>query len=74
MRPINVETLRGYGVGISDSYYRPAEHELLEDYLKAVDYLTINFESRLRLEMDELKRNHQQESLQKAPLQHSPTS
>jgi hypothetical protein len=42
MRPINVEKLMNYSVGISDSYYRATENELLEDYLKAVDLLTIN--------------------------------
>lgn len=36
MRPINVEMLMG------DSYYRPPEKDLLEDYLKAVPSLTIN--------------------------------
>jgi hypothetical protein len=42
MKPINVETLIGHSTGISDSYYRPTENELLEDYLKAVPLLTIS--------------------------------
>ncbi len=42
MRPINVEVLMGHTTGISDSYYRPSEKELLDDYLKAVPLLTIN--------------------------------
>ena len=42
MKPINVEVLMGHSTGISDSYYRATENELLEDYLKAVDYLTID--------------------------------
>jgi integrase len=42
MRPINVETLLSHNIGISNSYYRPTENELLEDYLKSVDSLTIN--------------------------------
>ena len=41
MKPINVEILMGHSVGISDSYYRPTENELLQDYLKTVDALTI---------------------------------
>jgi hypothetical protein len=41
MRPINVEMLMGHSTGISDSYYRPNERELLEDYLKAVPKLTL---------------------------------
>jgi hypothetical protein len=42
MKPINVEILMGHSVGISDSYYRPTEQSLREDYLKAVDKLTIS--------------------------------
>lgn len=39
----------GHSVGISDSYYRATEHELLDDYLKAViEYLTLNNEFRLQ--------------------------
>jgi hypothetical protein len=41
MKPIN-ETLLSHSVGISDSYYRPTESELLDDYVKAVGMLTIN--------------------------------
>jgi hypothetical protein len=42
MLPIHVEMLMGHDTGISMSYYRPREKTLLEDYLKAVDPLTIN--------------------------------
>jgi hypothetical protein len=42
MKPINVEWLMGHSTGISDSYYRPTENELLEDYLKAVPLLTVS--------------------------------
>lgn len=48
MKSINIEKLMGHSVGISDSYYRATESELLEDYLKAIDFLTINEENRLR--------------------------
>jgi len=54
MKPINIETLLSHSVGISDHYYRPTENELLEDYLKAVDFLGINEESRLKLRVQEL--------------------
>ena len=37
-----VETLVAHSTGISDHYYRPTEHDLLKDYLKAVDNLTID--------------------------------
>jgi len=42
MKPINVEKLMNHSVGISDSYYRATENEILDDYLKAMDLLTIN--------------------------------
>ena len=42
MKPINVETLMGHSTGISDSYYRPTDKELLDDYLSAVPLLTIS--------------------------------
>lgn len=40
MKPANVELLMGHSIGISSSYYRPTERELLEDYLKAVPLLS----------------------------------
>jgi CubicO group peptidase (beta-lactamase class C family) len=42
MKPINIEKLMNHSTGISDSYYRATEHELLEDYLKAADMLSVN--------------------------------
>ena len=42
MKPINIEKLMNHSVGISDSYYRATEQELLEDYLHATEYLSIN--------------------------------
>lgn len=56
MKPINIEKLMNHSTGISDSYYRATESELLEDYLKAVDYLTINEENRLKKKVKELTR------------------
>jgi hypothetical protein len=42
MRSINIATLMGHSLGLSDSYYRPTEEETLNDSLKAVDILTFN--------------------------------
>jgi integrase len=50
MRPINVETLVGHSTGISDSYYRPTDKELLEDYLNAVPLLTVSEAEEVRRE------------------------
>jgi integrase len=54
MKPINIENLMGHSTGISDSYYRPTENDLLQDYLKCVDVLTINDEKSLQKKVEEL--------------------
>jgi len=41
MKSINIENLMNHSIGVSNSYYRPQEKELLGDYLKAVEHLTI---------------------------------
>lgn len=65
MRPINVETLMGHSTGISDSYYRPNERELFEDYQKAMPELTILPENQQHLQIrkqeeriSELEKHH----------------
>jgi hypothetical protein len=59
MIPINIKTLMGHSTGISDSYYRPTENDLLEHYLKVVDHLTIKGESKLKTQVEEIKeRDH----------------
>lgn len=56
MRPANVETLMGHDLGVSESYWKPTELEVLQDYLKAVDLLTINGnEQKLSKQVEELK-------------------
>ncbi len=42
MKPANVEITMGHNIGISESYYRPQEREVLGDYLLAVELLSIN--------------------------------
>jgi len=41
MLAANVELLLGHDIGVSSSYYKPREKDLLADYLKAVNNLTI---------------------------------
>jgi hypothetical protein len=62
MKPINVETLMGHSTGISDSYYRPTENELLDDYLKAVPLLTVSEAEEVRRE-SQLSRQQLEERL-----------
>jgi hypothetical protein len=59
LNPEAREMLLGHSIGLSNSYYRPGEEEVLAEYLKAVDLLTINEESRLKIKVEELteKRN-----------------
>jgi len=51
MKPINVEVLMGHSTGVSDSYYRPTQSEMLQDYLKAVPLLTISEVAEVKREM-----------------------
>jgi hypothetical protein len=65
MKPINIEKLMNHSVGISDSYYRATENELLEDYLKAVDLLAINGDNIiLQKQVVELKEKNENNDLQ----------
>jgi hypothetical protein len=54
-KPIVTEILMGHTTGISDSYYRPIEKELAEDYAKAIDSLTVDQSARLAKEIALLK-------------------
>jgi integrase len=55
MKPANIELLIGHTIGISSSYYKPTENQLLEDYLNAADYLTISKEYKLQKQVDYYK-------------------
>ena len=56
MKPANVELLPGRDIGVSGSYYKPTEKELFEDFLKAIDLLTINGDGKkLEKQLIELK-------------------
>jgi integrase len=41
VKPIITEMLMGHTIGVSGSYMKPTEKELLEEYAKAIDNLTI---------------------------------
>lgn len=44
------EMLLGHKIGLASSYYRPTEQEMLEEYLKAEDNLTIDPAKRRKIE------------------------
>ena len=39
---IKIEILMGHSLGVSDSYVRFTEEQMLEEYLQVVEYLTVN--------------------------------
>jgi hypothetical protein len=51
MNPLNAELLMDHKVGVENNYHRPDEQELLNDYLKAVDFLTINTERKAAVQL-----------------------
>jgi len=48
------EMLLGHSIGLDDKYYRPTPAQLLDEYIKAIDMLTINEENRLHKKVEEL--------------------
>lgn len=57
------EMLVGHDTKLDRSYYRPEANELLEEYLKVIDLITISQENRLKLE--NLKIKQRNESLER---------
>lgn len=47
--------LLGHKIGLASCYYRPSEEEMLAEYMKAVNNLTINEENRLKIKVDLLE-------------------
>ena len=59
MKSINIEILMGHSIGISDSYYKITEDELLTEYLKASDYLMVSNENQLQKQYDKIQIQNQ---------------
>ena len=53
------EMLMGHSVGLDDAYFRPTEKQLLAEYKKAVNELTINDENRLKRKVNELSQKNE---------------
>ena len=62
MKSINIEILMGHSIGISDSYYKITEDELLTEYLKAVKHLAISNEILLQNQVSEVLSKNQQDT------------
>jgi hypothetical protein len=54
------EMLLRHSIGLSDPYYMQDANEILQEYLKAVDLLTINEENRLRRKVENHEREQEQ--------------
>jgi integrase len=61
MKSINVELLLGHSIGVSNSYYRPNESDVLADYMKAADALTVDPTQRLQTKVKELESERAEE-------------
>ena len=62
------EKLVGHSIGIPKHYIRYSPQEMLQEYLKAVDLLTINEENRLKLKVDELQSKQSEIELMKIDM------
>jgi hypothetical protein len=62
MKPINNEKLLSHSIGISNSYYRPTDTELLEDYLKVSDLLMIDKQGKLQKGLHKFEEKNQEET------------
>ena len=51
MKSVYVEVLMGHSLGVSSSYMKPTEKELLDEYLKALPFLTISEVQQARNEL-----------------------
>ena len=60
MKPIHVEMLLGHNIGLSGSYYKPTEKQILEDYMNAIEVLTIKKENTLSKQIEEIKEKSQE--------------
>jgi integrase len=59
------EMLMGHSVRLDDAYYRPNEKQLLAEYSKAINELTINEENRLKKKVTELESKQSEIDLMK---------
>ncbi len=55
MKSITVELLMGHSIGVSNSYYKPPEKELIKEYLKAIPDLTISETEELKKQNTEMQ-------------------
>ena len=70
VEPRTKEMFMGHSIGLDDHYFKPGDNYVLQEYLKAVNNLTINEENRLKIKVEELTaRNESNEYIIKSRLQ-----
>jgi len=70
VEPRTKEMFMGHSIGLDDHYFKPGDNYVLQEYLKAVDNLTINEENRLKVKVEELRaRNESNEHIINSRLQ-----
>jgi hypothetical protein len=66
MNRTNVEYLMGHSLGLSQSYYKPVERDVLADYIKAIPLLSIDNDNKsatlLQKQVSELTEKSQEEN------------
>ncbi len=62
IKSITIEKLMGHSIGISDSYLRATESELLDQYMIAVDFLTVEDTYRLEKQITQLAKRRKDDS------------
>jgi hypothetical protein len=65
MKLLNVKMFMGHDTGLEKSYYKPSEKELLDDYLRAVDFLSIGNETKIQSKINELTEKQNEIELMK---------
>jgi integrase len=71
MKSIDVKMLMGHNIGVSGHYYRPAESDILEDYMThAANALTIDPNQRLKQENAELRKTQSDYLAELGDLRH----
>jgi integrase len=63
------ELLVGHKIGLSGAYYRPTEQQMLDEYIKVVNDLTISNEYRLKMENTQLKEKQKAQEMRLANLE-----
>ena len=65
VRPAIKEMFMGHSIGLDDHYFKPSESDVLEEYLTAVDFLTISDENRLKKKVKELTKKQDEIEIMK---------